>query len=68
MSAPDTTKPIGIRNDWKDLDGKTSEGPSREKVECQGCGWKGRFHELLAVDDEDALWCPICECSGWCWR
>jgi len=34
------------------------------RVRCD-CGWKGHVGELLGVDDDATMWCPLCETSDW---
>ena len=59
MSAPENARPIGKPpNDSEDL----------PTFECMGCGYKGGGEELLGVDDQETMWCPICKTSGWVWE
>lgn len=68
MSAPNHAKALGLAN-WRDEKGKdmTSQKARKKlpKVKCQGCGWSGGIWELLAVDEEETMWCPLCKTSGW---
>lgn len=38
------------------------------KFKCNGCGYSGRADELLAEDDNETLYCPICETADWIWE
>ena len=67
MSAPDNAKPLGT-DGWEVAGEKlTPEEALRNlpTVTCEGCGWKGHVTELVAVPDEETLWCP--QCGGSCW-
>ncbi len=59
MSAPDNAKPIG------EPDTNMDDGKISPLVKCYSCNWEGRWMELLGVDDEKTLWCPLCKSSGW---
>ncbi len=68
MSAPDNAKPLGYAG-WLDADNKplTKEQVKADpmfRVRCS-CGWKGHVGQLLAVDEEDTMWCPQCQSIGW---
>lgn len=61
MSAPDHAIPLSEENpNWK----KEKGFPD---FKCP-CGYEGRGHELLCVDESETLWCPVCRTSGWVWK
>jgi hypothetical protein len=60
MSAPEHAIPLQDENaDW--AKGETK----RTRVICMSCDWKGYMYELLCVDEETTMWCPICRSAGW---
>lgn len=34
---------------------------------CNGCGTRGKGHDLLCEEDDTTLWCPNCGTSDWIW-
>lgn len=67
MSAPSNAEPLGLKG-WV---GKNGQVVSEEKARrlsprcwCT-CGWHGQQYELLAVDEEETLWCPQCRTAAW---
>jgi len=63
MSAPKHAKSLGP-DGWMER-GKPIPVHRLPRVRCESCGWHGRVYELLAVDEEETLWCPQCGTSGW---
>jgi hypothetical protein len=68
MSAPKDAKPLGAGG-WRNEDDSlmTEEEVRADpafRVVCR-CGWKGHMADLLAVDEEDTLWCPQCRTIAW---
>lgn len=57
MSAPENAQPIAPKN--LDVDGNELGSYS-----CECCGAEGRLGDLLGVDDDDTLWCPVCRTSS----
>ena len=58
MSAPDDAITLGEESSgWKKVD---------LNFTCF-CGHKGRVSELLCVDDDETVWCPVCKASGFTW-
>jgi len=58
MSALDTAIPLAEENpNWKEVN---------LEFKC-GCGYRGHVSELLCVEDNDTMWCPVCLTAGWVW-
>jgi hypothetical protein len=59
MSASKTAIPLSEENpDWLN---------NHTKVRCTGCNWRGELHQLLCEPDNETVYCPVCETSGWVW-
>lgn len=60
MSAPENAIPLSEENpEWTGCD--------LPSFTCTCCEYEGEGHELLCVEDNDTLWCPICGSVDWIW-
>ncbi len=68
MSAPKHAYPIGKPTRDSGNKDEIANLETLPVFECDCCGYVGGGKELLGVDDESTMWCPICRTSGWVWQ
>jgi rubrerythrin len=60
MPAPDYAEALlKVNSTWRE---------SKLFFKCSQCKHRGHVSELLCVDDEKTLWCPICKTANMKWE